>query len=141
MPSKNGVRRHDRCHVRQQPTAETAADDRETPPVVVSEPQTLIAQLGFQDAVLFGQVQNDFVLLTLEPAEEGRDEELQRSHSVESTLTAGNVFVQYGSPCRRYASLRYRELAACTGSVEVTAVSSTSPSDDGGTLVRHTRLA
>ena len=43
------VRRHDRRPVRQKSVAETAAEDRETPPVVVSESKTLIAQMGLQD--------------------------------------------------------------------------------------------
>jgi hypothetical protein len=50
-----------------------------------------MAQLRLQDAVLFAQVQDDLVLLPLEPAEEGRDQEL-RNHGVESTPTAGRGF-------------------------------------------------
>jgi hypothetical protein len=48
--------------------------------------------LRLQDAVLFAQVQDDLVLLTLEPAEEGRDEELHRNHGAESTPIAGRGF-------------------------------------------------
>jgi hypothetical protein len=51
-----------------------------------------MAQLRLQDAVLFAQVQDDLVLFVLEPAEEGRDEELHRNHGAESTRTAGRGF-------------------------------------------------
>jgi hypothetical protein len=53
------------------------------------EPQTLMAQLCLQDAVLFAQVQDDLLLFMLEPAEEGRNEELHRNHGAESTPIAG----------------------------------------------------
>ena len=49
-------------------------------------------QLRLQDAVLFAQVQDDLVLFMLEPAEEGRDEELHRNHGAESTPIAGRGF-------------------------------------------------
>jgi hypothetical protein len=41
--------------LRQQRTAQGRAPGRQTPPVIVSEPQTLVLQLRLQDAVLFAQ--------------------------------------------------------------------------------------
>jgi hypothetical protein len=82
----------DRRDPRQHPTTQTRAEGRQTSPVIVSQPQALMAQLRFQDAVLFAQVLDDLVLFVLEPAEAGRDEELQRNHSAESTPTVGRDF-------------------------------------------------
>ena len=57
-------------------------------------------QLRLQHAVLFAQVQNDLVLFMLEPAEEGRDEELHRNHGAESTQLPGTIFGHYGVSTR-----------------------------------------
>jgi hypothetical protein len=56
VPPKNGVGCDDRRDPRQHPTTQTRAEGRQTSPVIVSQPQALMAQLRFQDAVLFAQV-------------------------------------------------------------------------------------
>ena len=92
MPAENRVRRDDRRHFCQKASTETGAEDSQAPPFTVGEPHSLISQLRLQDAVLFAQVLDDFVLFALEPAEERRDEQLQRNHSAESTPIAPRGF-------------------------------------------------
>ena len=92
VPAQNRVGRDDRRDLRQHPTTEPLAEASQPPPFVVGEPQALVAQLRLQDAVLFAQVLDDLVLFVLEPAEEGRDEQLHRNHGAESTPTAGRGF-------------------------------------------------
>jgi hypothetical protein len=69
VPSTNGVRRDDRRDFHEDPAAQALSDDRETPTVVIIQPQPPAVQLRFQDAVLFAQEFDDLVLLLLEPAE------------------------------------------------------------------------
>ena len=92
VPSQNRVGRDDRRDLRQHPTTQPFAEGGQPSPVTIRQPQTLMAQLRLQDAVLFAQVQDDLVLFVLEPAEEGRDEELHRNHGAESTPIAGRGF-------------------------------------------------
>jgi hypothetical protein len=92
MPSQNRVECDDRRDLRQHPTAQPLAKRGQPSPVIIRQPQTLMAQLGLQHAVFFAQVQDDLVLFVLEPAEEGRDEKLHRNHGAESTPTAGRGF-------------------------------------------------
>jgi hypothetical protein len=91
-PDGEWVTQQARRDPRQHPTTQTRAEGRQTSPVIVSQPQALMVQLRFQDAVLFAQILDDLVLFVLEPAEAGRDEELQRNHSAESTPTVGRDF-------------------------------------------------
>jgi hypothetical protein len=81
MPAENCVRRDNRRHLRQLPTTETHTEDSQAPPFVVGQPHELVAQLRLQDPVLFAQVLDSGVLLTLEPADEKRSEQLQRNHA------------------------------------------------------------
>jgi hypothetical protein len=60
--------------------ATTSTAHRQTWPVIVAQPQALMAQLRLQDAVLFAQVLDDVVLFPLEPGEERRHEQVQRNH-------------------------------------------------------------
>jgi hypothetical protein len=66
MPSQNRVGCDDRHDLRQHPTAQPFAKRGQPSPVIIRQPQTLMAQLGLQDAVLFAQVQDDLVLFVLE---------------------------------------------------------------------------
>jgi hypothetical protein len=108
VPPKNGVGCDDRRDPRQHPTTQTRGEGRQTSPVIVSQPQALMAQLRFQDAVLFAQVLDDLVLFVLEPAEAGRDEELQRNHSAESTPTGGRNFRTLRARNAQNLSIRYK---------------------------------
>lgn len=74
MPPQNRVGCDERRDLRQHPTAEPLAEDGQPSPVVLRQPQTPMAQLRLQDSVFLAQVEDDLVLFTLEPAEEGRDE-------------------------------------------------------------------
>jgi hypothetical protein len=59
--------------------------------LAVSEPQTLILELPFQDAVLLAEVFDDLVLLGLDPADECQDEEVPGNHA-SSLRHCGAVF-------------------------------------------------
>ena len=85
MPPQNRVGCDDRRDLRQHPTTQPFAKRGQPSPVIIRQPQTLMAQLRLQHAVLFAQVQDDLVLFMLEPAQEGRDEELHRHHGAQST--------------------------------------------------------
>ena len=74
MPSQNRVGCDDRRDLRQHPTTQPFAENGQPSPIMIRQPQTLMAQLRLQDAVLFAQVQDDLALLMLEPTEEGGDE-------------------------------------------------------------------
>jgi hypothetical protein len=92
MPPQNRVGCDDRRDLRQHSTGQPFAEGGQPSPVVIRQPQTPMAQLRLQDAVLFAQVQDDLVLFMVEPAEKARDEELHRNHGAESTPIAGRGF-------------------------------------------------
>jgi hypothetical protein len=64
--------------------------------VIVGEPQTLVVELPLQGAVLLAQVLDDLVLLALEPADERRDQQVQRNHCASLRQLLGEVFGHYG---------------------------------------------
>jgi hypothetical protein len=70
VPSENRVRCDDRRDLRQHPTAQPLAEGGHPSPVVIRQPQTSMAPLRLQDAVLFAQVHDDLVLLALEPGKD-----------------------------------------------------------------------
>jgi hypothetical protein len=81
MPAENRVRRDNRRNLCQKPTTEPRAEGSQVPPFVVGQPHALVAQLRLQDPVLLAQVLDHLVLLALEPADERRDEQVQRNHA------------------------------------------------------------
>jgi hypothetical protein len=110
VPAENRVGRDDRHNLRQQPTTERRAS--QTPPFVVGEPHALVAQARFQDPVLFTQVLDDLVLLVLEPADETRDEQVQRNHPASLRQTAGRgLFGHYG-PSDKRGTVQYTQIAS-----------------------------
>jgi hypothetical protein len=82
VPANNRIGRDNRRHVDQNLATETGAEDSQPPPFVVGEPHALAAELRFQDTIFFAQVLNDLGQAALEPADEKRDEPLQRNHAV-----------------------------------------------------------
>jgi hypothetical protein len=55
VPAQDCVRRHDRRHVREDPSAETLTDDGEPATFVIVQPDAPAVQLRLQYAVLFPQ--------------------------------------------------------------------------------------
>jgi hypothetical protein len=80
MPPEDSVRRHDSGHVRQHPTAEALAEDGEPPPFIVAQPYPASVQLRPEHTVLFPQEFDDIAPLAVHPAEQRRDEQVQRNH-------------------------------------------------------------
>jgi hypothetical protein len=67
--------------VREDPSAEALTDDGQTPPFVVTEPHSPAVQLRLQYAVLFPQEFDDIALFPFEPAEQRRDDQMEREHA------------------------------------------------------------
>ena len=120
MPSENRVRRDDRRDVREDPTAEALTDDGETPTFVVIQPQPPAVQLRLQNAVLFAQEFDDVALLPFEPAEQRRNDQVQRKHARSLRQTGMDaVFGHYGfwiSSGARRRSPRYVRRCSNRGS-------------------------
>jgi hypothetical protein len=92
VPAQHRVWRDDRRHLHQEPATKTGAEDSQARPFAVGQPHSLMSQPSLQNTRLFAQVRNDVVLFALEPAEEGRDEQLQRNHSAESAPNCSATF-------------------------------------------------
>jgi hypothetical protein len=56
------------------------SQDSEAPAVAVVETQALPGELGLQNAILLTQKRDDVRLLTIEPAAQGSDQQLERVH-------------------------------------------------------------
>jgi hypothetical protein len=56
MPAENRLRGHNRRHVREDPTAELLAEDRQAAPFVIRQPHSPTVQLRLQNPVLFPEV-------------------------------------------------------------------------------------
>jgi hypothetical protein len=96
VPAENCVRRDDRRNLRQKPPTERRAQSSQAPPVVVGEPDALVAQARLQNPVLFAQVLDGLMLLVLEPADKKRDEQVQRNHPSSLRQQPGDVFGHFG---------------------------------------------
>lgn len=70
-----------RCDVREESTAEALAHDGETPTFVVAQPNTSGTELRLQDAILFQEEFDGIALFPFEPAEQRRDNQVQRKHT------------------------------------------------------------
>jgi hypothetical protein len=81
VPPKNGVGRHDRRTLCEQPTAEAVTDRGETPPFIIGQSHPPAVRLRFQHAVLFPQIYDHIALLSFQPAERRRYYQVQRNHT------------------------------------------------------------
>src|ERR1017187_5031610 len=71
MPGQQGLRRHDRGHLRQKPAAEPFRLGRQTTPLVVVEPKSPATKLFFEDPILFTKIVEGELLLLIHPASHG----------------------------------------------------------------------
>jgi hypothetical protein len=81
VPSQNRVRRPDRHDVRENPTAQAPTDPGETSTLIVTQRHSSAAQLPLQDAIFFPKKFDDIALLPFEPAEQRRDDQVERKHT------------------------------------------------------------
>jgi hypothetical protein len=81
VPPQDRVRRHDRRHVREHPTAEAVTKAGKSPSFMVIQPQPTTAQLPFESPVLFSEERDHIALFSLKPAEQSRDDQVQRKHA------------------------------------------------------------
>src|ERR1017187_9741567 len=70
MPGQQGLRRHDRGHLRQKPATEPFRLGRQTTPLVVVEPKPPATKLFFEDPILFTKIVEGELLLLIHPATE-----------------------------------------------------------------------
>src|ERR1039458_6385334 len=70
MPGHQGLRRHDRGHLRQKPATEPFRLGRQTTPLVVVEPKPPATKLFFEDPILFTKIVEGELLLLIHPATE-----------------------------------------------------------------------
>jgi hypothetical protein len=93
MPAQDGVRSHDCRDLRKQQPPKPVAQDREASAVTVVEAQTLPRQADLQNAILLPQECDDISLLTMEPATQRGDQQLEREHAGSLTyhLTAWDL--------------------------------------------------
>src|ERR1019366_4701341 len=68
MPGQQGLRRHDRGHLRQKPATEPFRLGRQTTPLVVVEPKPPATKLFFEDPILFTKIVEGELLLLMRPA-------------------------------------------------------------------------
>ena len=74
--TKNGFGRDDARQVFQNSAAQLLAFRREPPSLVVSESESLSAELFLEDSILLAQVLDRRLLMLVDPPSEDRDEEL-----------------------------------------------------------------
>jgi hypothetical protein len=88
MPPQKRVRRHNRGHLAQGGAPETLSTRRPPAPLIIREPQPSAAQPGPQDSMLFHQIRDHLLLLPIEPAGEGGEEQRSdgNNHGGESLL-------------------------------------------------------
>jgi hypothetical protein len=75
MPPQNRVWRHNRGHLAQRLAPETVSTRRQAAPLIIREPPPSAAQLGPQDSMLFHQTRDHVLLLPIQPAGKGGEEE------------------------------------------------------------------
>ena len=76
MPTKDGVGRDDRCDLGEGPATDGLASNRESTPLVVSQPQSSATELLLQDTVFFSEVFDHRILPARDPAGHGGDQDL-----------------------------------------------------------------
>src|ERR1035441_7214927 len=75
MPGQQGLRRHDRGHLRQKPATEPFRLGRQTTPLVVVEPKPPATKLFFEDPILVTKLIEGELLLLIHPASHGDQQE------------------------------------------------------------------
>src|ERR1700674_420743 len=70
MPPENRVWRDDRGDLTQPPTSQPVPADGEPTPLVLAQPKAPATQLTPQDSVLFDQIGQGLLLLTIQPADQ-----------------------------------------------------------------------
>ena len=75
MPPEDGVGGHDGRKLAEESVADGVALRCEAAPFVVGEPERLLPELLAENVVLLVQVLEDVLLLAVQPAGEGRNEE------------------------------------------------------------------
>src|ERR671918_506670 len=78
VPAQDRIRRHDGRHLPQNPATESLALRREAAALVVSQLNTAAPQLLPKGTVLFHQVVDHVLLVTIDPASQGREQKPQR---------------------------------------------------------------
>ncbi len=78
VPGQDGVGRHDGRHVTKHFPAQGLALDRQAPAFVVREANPLAFELAPQDSILFLDVGDDVLLMTVDPASQSYEEHLPR---------------------------------------------------------------
>jgi hypothetical protein len=87
VPPENRVRRHNRRHLCQDPTAETLPENGQPAAFDIGQPQSLPAQLGLQNPVLCSKIRDGLLLLLLHPANESRHDQMAATSVDEFTST------------------------------------------------------
>ena len=77
IPAQEGVWRGKGRHLLKALAAEWVGERREPAAFRICEPQPAAAEVGFEEAILFLEISNDVLLVTLEPAGDQRDEDVQ----------------------------------------------------------------
>jgi hypothetical protein len=90
VPGQQRVRCHNRGEISEDTTSEILSSRRQSSALRVAEPQTPVAELFAQDAVLFLEIFDDVALLLVHPSGERHEQELQwlrrqRQHGVKAT--------------------------------------------------------
>jgi hypothetical protein len=85
VPPKNGVGRHERRDLVQQPAPQAVAEFCEAPTLVFVETQPLSAKTDLQHAILFAEKRDHVLVFTLVPSAQQCQEELERRHGPQST--------------------------------------------------------
>lgn len=80
MPAQDRIRRHECRHLQEQAAAKSMSQQREASALAVVESEPPAREPNPQNAILFPQERDDVGLLTMEPATQGRDQQLERGH-------------------------------------------------------------
>ena len=78
VPAHDGVGRDDRGNSRQQSPPKGLALGRQPTALVIVEPESSLAELVLENTVLLDRVGDDLPLLSVDPACERREEQLER---------------------------------------------------------------
>jgi len=76
VPTKDGVRRDERCDFCEGASPDGLAADRESATLIVGQPESSASELLLEDPILLAEVIDDGVLLAADPADEGGHEDL-----------------------------------------------------------------
>ncbi len=116
VPAENRVGRDDACHLHQCPSSEFRAAHCESAALGVGQAKWSTSELLAEDPILLSQIVDQILLVAVQPASEGEDEELQSmGHRPrlrrEDTATTGPA-LRFGLPRPIICTLRHRLLPA-----------------------------